>query len=241
MKNDHFHGKSVLEHLKDARAKGAELSIQRHGMAMPEHHFAAVNAAKDTLILLLILCRVFANFNLNLALVIGCGWLVWKGGRGALLGWGRIERLHRIIEEERQEILYNREEETVELKALYAAKGLKGKLLEDVVSVFMADDTRALSIMLEEELGVPLESFEHPLKLSFYSMIGVIGALLSFAIGGWLEPTYGTYASTSLLYGFLTVLTAKAQKNQVLEALVWNTALLGFSLGVTYWMSRLII
>ncbi len=43
-----------------------------------------------------------------LLLIFSAGWVVWKTARSALLGWARIERLHRVIEEERWEIEHHR-------------------------------------------------------------------------------------------------------------------------------------
>ncbi len=85
-------------------------------------------------------------------------------GRSAWLGWSRLERLHRILAQEKWEIEHNREQEREELGVLYAAKGFEGKLLEDVLDVLMADGDRLLKVMVEEELGLTLESQVHPLK-----------------------------------------------------------------------------
>ena len=78
----------------------------------------------------------------------------------------------RLLEEEKWEIEHNRNQEKVELKVLYRAKGFEGKLLDDVVDVLMADDKRALHIMLKEELGMTLEAYEHPLKQSLGALLG---------------------------------------------------------------------
>ena len=58
--------------------------------------------------------------------------------------------------EERFEIAHHRGQEKEELTELYALKGFKGELLDQVINVLMADDNRLLSVMLEEELGLEL-------------------------------------------------------------------------------------
>jgi hypothetical protein len=110
---------------------------------------------------------LFFSFSTPLFLMLSLfsfGWAVWKTGRSALLGWGRMERLHRLIEEERWEIQHHRAQERRELGEMYRAKGFDGKLLEEVLDVLMSDDNRLLKVMLEEELGLTLEAYEHPLR-----------------------------------------------------------------------------
>ena len=72
-------------------------------------------------------------------------------------GLGRLERLHRVIEEERWEIEHHRQEEREELAALYQAKGLTGKLLDDVVATLMADDNRLLQSCSKRRWGLLLK------------------------------------------------------------------------------------
>ena len=149
MKRNHFEGKSVVEHLKTARAKGALASAEIHGTEMPGHLSAAADAARETSVVLLLLWILLPS-QPTLFFLFAAGFFLWKIGRSALLGWARLERLHRVIEEERWEIEHQRQQEREELEALYQAKGLTGKLLDETVSVMMADDNRLLRIMLEE-------------------------------------------------------------------------------------------
>ncbi len=103
MKTDHFEGKSVIEHLKAARAKGALAAAEIHGTEMPGHLSAAADAARDTAVVLILLWILFPDQPL-LFFLFATGLFLWKIGRSALLGWARLERLHRVIEEERWEI-----------------------------------------------------------------------------------------------------------------------------------------
>jgi len=103
MKSDHFEGKSVLEHLKAARAKGALAAAEIHGSEMPGYLSAAADAARDTAVVLLLL-SILLPHAVTLFFLVAGGLFLWKIGRSALLGWARLERLHRVIEEERWEI-----------------------------------------------------------------------------------------------------------------------------------------
>jgi hypothetical protein len=237
MKTDHFEGKSVQEHLKAARAKGALAAAEIHGTEMPGHLSAAADAARDSAVVLLLLWILFPH-EPTLLLLMAAGLFLWKVGRSALLGWARLERLHRVIEEERWEIQHAREQEREELAALYQTKGLTGKLLDDVVTVMMADDNRLLNIMLEEEMGLALEIYEHPLKQSLGAGVGVLIATALFAGGYFLfSPIVGT--ALTIIIAAITV--AKLERNRRLEALIWNLALVAFVVGATYFLKQIFL
>ncbi len=85
MKNDHFGGKSVAEHLREARTRGAIASAEIHGTEMPGHLAAGADSARETAYILGILFLLIGNSFLIL-FIAACGLLVWKVGRSALLG-----------------------------------------------------------------------------------------------------------------------------------------------------------
>ena len=236
MKTDHFEGKSVLEHLKEARAKGGLAAAEIHGTEMPGHLSAAADAARDTAVVLLLLWILFPTA-ISLLLIFAAGLFLWKIGRSALLGWARLERLHRVIEEERWEIQHSRQQESEELAALYQAKGLSGKLLDDVVTVMMADDNRLLHIMLEEEMGLALEIYEHPLKQSVGAGIGVLLATALFA-GGYFF--FSPIVTTALTIIIAAITVAKLEKNRRIEALIWNLSLVAFVGTSIYFLKKLL-
>lgn len=238
MKNTHFGGKSVAEHLKEARAKGALASAEIHGTEMPGHLAAGADAARETAYLLGIL-YLLTQDSFWILFIAACGFLIWKVGRSALLGWSRLERLHRLIEEERWEIEHDRKQEEEELTALYQAKGFSGQLLKDVVSTLASDDNRLLRVMLEEEMGLTLEVYEHPLKQCVGAAVGVMAAslvcLLGFFGGPWsLGVAIGvTCASSAWVMSYLA-------RNRAMETIIWNLALVGFGLGAIYLLKGLL-
>jgi hypothetical protein len=238
--SDHFHGKTVVEHLKEARQKGALAAAEIHGTEMSGSVAAGADAARETATALLLIGLIFSftkfehAFVLFFLLMFSAGWLIWKTGRSALLGWGRLERLHRLIEEERWEIQHNRQQEREELTGLYEAKGFEGKLLEQVIDVLMADDNRCLRVMLEEEMGLTLEAFEHPLKQACGAAIGVAVAS-SIALIGWLTGGYsGLFVGIALILAGATWMASSLERNRVLNALIWVTALIALVAGILY-------
>jgi hypothetical protein len=239
MKTNHFEGKSVVEHLKSARAKGSLASAEIHGTEMPGHLSAAADAARETSVVLLLLWILLPS-QPTLFFLFAAGFFLWKIGRSALLGWSRLERLHRVIEEERWEIEHQREQEREELAALYRAKGLSGKLLDEVITVMMADDNRLLQIMLEEEMGLTLEVYEHPLKQSLGAGAGVLFATALFACGLFLFP-WGPILGAGLTIALSASVAAKLERNRRIEAMIWNLSTAGFALGVAYFLKTMFL
>jgi hypothetical protein len=245
--HSHFRGKDAMEHLIEARKKGYEASHEIHGTELPGHYSAAADAAKETSFLLVVLWILFHELKIPLTLdltflvAFTAGWTIWKVGRSAILGWSRLERLHRLIEEERWEIEHHRPQEKEELKALYAAKGFEGKLLDEVIDVLMADDNRLLKVMLEEELGLQLESYEHPLKQAAGAAVGVLAPVALMTCALFFLPPWGVGLCSILIIGGSAAGSAHLEKNKPGAALVWNLAVGVLAAGVAYFAAQLII
>lgn len=243
----HFKGKEAIEHVIDARIKGRAASAEIHGAELPGHYSAAADAAKETSLILVVLWTLFSELKfpveqvhwISLCFIIG--WLFWKVGRSAILGYSRLERLHRLIEEERWEIEHHRPQEREELKALYAAKGFSGKLLDESIDILMADDNRLLQVMLEEELGLSLESYEHPLKQALGAFLGVAASSVVMSCGFFLLPWWGAALTSALVIAVSAGTVARLERNQPLPAIVWNVANAALSASVAFFAAQLLI
>lgn len=226
----HFQGKEAIEHVIEARLKGKAASTEIHGAELPGHYSSAADAAKETALILLVLWTLFSELGISvqhinwLSFSFIIGWLFWKAGRSAILGYSRLERLHRLIEEERWEIEHHRPQEREELKAIYKAKGFSGALLEESVDILMADDNRLLQVMLEEELGLSLESYEHPLKQALGAFLGVLGSSLAMLLSFILLPWWGAAVGAALIITAAVATSAQLEKNNALRAVIWNLA-----------------
>lgn len=242
MTHAHFKDKEAIAHVVEAHARGIIASSEIHGTELPGHIFAATDAAKEMGLILSffwILATAVAVPQQQIAtllFIFTTGWIVWKTGRSALLAWARLERLHRIVEQERWEIEHNRDQEREELTALYQAKGFEGKLLEDVINVMMADGDRLLKVMVEEELGLSLESYEHPLKQALGAFLGsTTAALLCFAFY-YLIPEKGILIATLLCMAVAAGVATRYEQNRIIPAVVWNLALGIFAFGTLYFL-----
>lgn len=225
----HFKGKDAISHVAEAQAKGIISAAEIHGTEIPGPVSASADAARDTAFLLLMLSLILYYFApqtnpLLVLCIFSVGFMIFRTGRSAWLGWFRLERLHRVLEQEKWEIEHNRDQEREELKELYRAKGFDGELLEDVIDVLMADGDRLLKVMVEEELGLSLENVEHPLKQGLGAASGVFLAsalcLASFSLFGGI----GLIAASISVIGFSGMMIAWYAKNKLVPALVWNIA-----------------
>jgi hypothetical protein len=241
--SDHFAGKSVVEHLKEARTRGALAAAEIHGTEMPGHLSAAADAAKGSAFALLLLWAIGMlvlkqGQTLLVLLSFSCGWIIWKTARSSLLGWARMERLHRLIEEERWEIEHHRHQEKEELTEMYRAKGLSGNLLKEVIDVLMADDNRLLKVMLEEELGLTLEAYEHPLKQACGAAIGTLLSCSLLLISFLLPLSFALPVMAALIIAIAASITAKLERNRLLQAIVWNLASATLAAGSVYFLTQ---
>ncbi len=245
--NSHFKGKSVLKHIKDARYKGKSAAGEGHGIDTPGHIASAADAAKDTAICTLLIWiianalklphkQIYVLFSLFIF-----GFLLWKIGRSAILAWFRLEHINNLIEDEKYEIENNRKEERDELMQMYQTKGFAGSLLDKVVDVLMSDDNKLLGLMLEEEFGIALETYEHPLKQALGTAIGVFLSACALSIGIISSEDNGLFFAGFIVIFISSYIIATIEQLNILNSVVWNLAI-GFlaSFG-TYFIAQFIV
>jgi vacuolar iron transporter family protein len=233
--HSHFGEKSALNHVLEKRGEGVK---EIHGMELPGHLSAGADAMRETALFLWIVWAIISNLVI-LAIVVS-GFIVWKIGRSAWLGWVRLERLHRITEQEKFEIEHHRPQEREELTALYRAKGFEGKLLEDVIDVLMSDQDRLLKVMLEEELGLTLEAYEHPLKQALGAGFGAILGAIFPLIFSFLFPKYGMVVSSLTMIGLGAFISAFYERNRIVSAIVWNLSIAALAYGLIYFVLNMV-
>ncbi len=246
-KKSHFENLSVIEHLKNARQKGSRATSDLHAVEAPGHISAGADSAKDVAISTLLIQMIASTLDIGqekifiLLSVYLVGIFFWKVGRSAQLGWARIERINKAVMEEKFEIENNREEEREELTEIYAAKGLREPLLSKIIDVLMADDNKLLSIMLEEELGIPMESYVHPLKQALGAGVGVVIAALSIPTGLAISPSFGLFITAFSITGITGIILAKMEKLEVLEYTIKSLSITFLATFATYFFTKFLV
>lgn len=239
---DHFKGKDALGHIAEAQAEGLLSAAEIHGTETPGRISAACDAARDCAIILAlawIALQTTGASHLHSVVVLtllGISFALWKACRSAWLGWSRLERLNRILAQEKWEIEHNRQQERDELRVLYNAKGFEGKLLEEVLDVLMADGNRLLKVMAEEELGLSLETYDHPLTQSLGAAIGSLIALVCCILGAFLNAQWGIIVAALLVISASALVSARHADNRAMPAIIWNIGLASLSIGSLYFL-----
>lgn len=239
----HFEGQSALDHLKTARSKGQFAQAEIHGMEPSGFSVAFISSLRDVAIYFTLTVLFLSAFGMStdtylpfIALFFGL--VFWQTSRASFLGWSRLSRLHRLIEEERYEIEHHREQEREELIAMYQAKGFEGKQLDSIITVLMADDNRLLNIMLEEELGLKLERFEHPLKQGLGALLGSIVSFVLIFLCYYFFSLLGAFVFTSICLLVCGALHAKLLNNDRIQGSVWSLGIGFISLASAYFLLK---
>lgn len=242
--SDHYHGKDALSHVAEKQAQGILSSHEIHGLELSGSEHAFYDSARNMLVLLGLLYAILINLDLDsdtifkIFALFGLGAIIWFTGRSAWLAWVRLERLHRILAQEKWEIEHNRPQEREELRVLYGSKGFEGPLLEQVVDVLMADESRLLKVMVEEEMGITLQNVEHPLKQGFFSFLGAIASLLAVILT--LNVSYLSLAIIFIGVAVFSGIAALKAKNSPIDSAVWSIGIAVLSIGLTYFLTRFI-
>lgn len=239
--------KGIFEKLLKGRIREKAIFSEFQEERIPPHVESLFESALELSILGSLLIIIFQHLHLSRKellitfSIISFGYLIWKGAKVAHLGWNRLIRLHEVIEEERHEIEHRRENERKELETLYSAKGFSGELLQEVVNTLMSDDNRLLQIMLEEEMGLHLESYEHPLKRGVFASLGtLLSYVLSIIFVVFLTTTLATLLPPLLWALGSTFISYRFEKLEFSSSLIWLFAIVFFTLIASYFLIDLL-
>lgn len=231
----HIKEKTVVEHLAKARQKGYLASVELHNYGFSSKIFAFSDAFRDGIVLFSLLFLITNKLFISIAV----GFCLWKGLKMTLQGFMRLERLHFLVKEEKYEIEHHREEEKQELYAIYAAKGFKGPILDEVVATLMADDNRLLQVMLEEEMGISFETLDHPVITGAMASFGTI---CSFGLIYALSFTpFGIWIGGITTMLAIAIYETKKQKLPSFTHVIWSIASLIVVISFAYFFHKLFV
>ena len=90
--------------------------------------------------------------------------------------------------------------------------------------------------MVEEELGLSLESHEHPLKQGMGALIGSLFAFLACLIGLMVYPSWGLAIGAIFAIGSGAAVAAYHEKNRAVPAIVWNLGIAAVAFGFVFFI-----
>ena len=238
--HDHFEGKSAQDHLKEALLKGRRVQEHTHTPPLPTHLFCMSESIKELMVLLFLsftISFIFPGAKIwlpTLSVTLTLFWALYKGLTASLVGFEKLGRMHKLVAEEKHEITHNRSQEREELTAMYKLKGFEEPLLTQVIDVLMSDDHQLLMVMLEEELGMQLESEEHPIKQGLFAFIGTFlaGSIASGA--AYLLAPWGLPIVLALIFIGVSIFSSKIQSATKIQNVIWYIAIATLSLSLSY-------
>ncbi|NGX33943.1 MAG: hypothetical protein K1060chlam1_00287 [Candidatus Anoxychlamydiales bacterium] len=196
---------------------------------IPSHFIKFAQCAKEFTILFLIVFIALRNLHLPVLpfiLIFSFSFFILKIFLVAFLAWTKLQRLHKIIEDKKWHIEHKREETKAQLEEIYRAKGFSDKLLTDIVDTLTSDDNRLLQTMLEEEMGLSLGYFIHPIKQAFGAFLGMFLASIVFAITFFILPiAYCFFVSGGINIIASSIIAAKYEKTKMSKEIVWDLAI----------------
>lgn len=121
----------------------------------------------------------------------------------------QIEFYESEIARERDEIRRWPDRERDEIRAIYRTKGFTGELLDIVVRHITAEPERWANVMMREELGLAVESFDKPLRSGVtVGLSYLLGALIPVIAYFFVPPHLGVILSGIATVGALFVIGA---------------------------------
>jgi vacuolar iron transporter family protein len=158
----------------------------------------------------------------------------------------QIEFYHSEIERERDEIQRWPEREREEIRAIYRGKGFGGELLERIVAHITADPERWSDVMMREELGMAVESFDKPLRsaltvgLSYFAgaTVPVLGYLFVPAHEGLIISVIATVGTLFAVGAAKTTITARSWWRSGLESMATGIAAAAVTFGAGSFFGR---
>lgn len=221
---------SVEDHLHEARQRARNVLGGEGHFAGIDDWRRALMDARDAVIALWLVWVAFRGFGgstigPSFLVVLALGFALLQGVSAGRATFLQIRYHDAELRRERAEIHENIEHERDEVRALYAAKGFDGTVLEQIVDVISEDDDRLLKVMMEEELGLSIQHMDHPLVVGarHFAACALAGLVLTVpscwwdrtgalpwmpVVGGFLLAGIGVVVTGGFKKAFLEFLVA---------------------------------
>jgi len=177
----------MAEHISDARQRARRMLGGEVHPGETDDVSQALIRARDGVLLVWMLWVVLTGFAIQdeagaILVAAGVGFALLQGLAAGLATRARVEYYESELQRERHEIQTTPEHEREEVRVLYASKGFRPPLLDQIVDTLCADDDRLLKVMLEEELGLFLHHVNHPVLVGLWSGGGALAGALALAV-----------------------------------------------------------
>ena len=237
----------AADHVADARQRARQVLAGESHIGAVDDWRRALVSARDALIFIWLAWVALHGFGdppftgwMLVALSVALALLL--GISTARSTHAQVQYYAAELDRERGEIRTNFEHEREEVRELYAAKGFRDPLLEQIVDTLCADDDRLLKVMMEEELGLSLYHVNHPLIVGLWNFAGAVLAGLALALPTALMPAASAHWWMPLgglvLLGVISVVSARATGRSMIEFFAVGVVMAVVTGGVTYALSQ---
>lgn len=245
--DDHTTLSDAADHVIDARRRARQmLGAESHLGAVDDWRRALVST-RDALILIWLTWVALHGFGdppfaglMLVAMAIALACLVAIST--ARSTHAQVQYYAAEFERERTEIRDDFEQERAEVRALYAAKGFQGPLLDRVVDTLCADDDRLMKVMMEEELGLSMHHINHPLIVGVWNFAGALIGGLTLALPTIWLSTDATRIWMPIgglvLLAIVSLMSARAAHRSAVQIFAVGTVTAVVTGGTVYLLSQ---
>lgn len=233
----------IADHVSDARHRAREMLSGETHLGDVDDWRQALVSARDGVILLWLVWVGMRGLGVTahagaVLVSTGLGFSLYLGMTASVATRLRLRYYERELERERGEIRDQPEHEREEVRALYAAKGFEGTMLERITDTLCEDEDRLLKLMMEEELGLFIHHINHPLLVGLWNGAGAAVATLLLATPVCFQTAERTTVWMSggagALLVALGVVSARVTHRSVLPVIASWMAMAGLAGGLTY-------
>ncbi|HUU85988.1 MAG TPA: VIT1/CCC1 transporter family protein [Phycisphaerae bacterium] len=180
-------GGDMADHISEARQRARRMLAAEAHVGPVDDARQSIARARDGVLLIWLIWVALHGFGVSaevggILVAAGVGLSIFIGLVAAVATRTQLQYYESELERERQEIRNTPEHEREEVRALYAAKGFRPPLLDQITDTICADDDRLLKVMMEEELGFFIHRFNHPAMVGLWHAGGSLVGALALAV-----------------------------------------------------------
>ena len=168
------------------------------------------------------------------ATVIG----IYGGIANALAVAAQLRHWVHELNRERTEVHDNPVEEREELRAIYEAKGFSGQQLESIVDTLCSDEDRLLRVMMEEEMGIFFEQWNHPAIIGAIAGAASVAGGLAVAAAAVTASTWLPVAAAAAILALAAMIRTGWARPATVESFVRWCLVAGAVCGIAFFLSR---
>lgn len=237
---------TTAAHLETARLRGRGMIAAEVAGSQPYEVLHAASAARDGAMLVLALWAMLmgagrADLGPTLLVAAAVVFGLYGGIGNALAIAAQLRHWTHELNRERNEIRDCPGEEREELRAIYEAKGFSGQQLDSIIDTLCSDDDRLLRVMMEEEMGIFFEQWNHPAVIGAITGAASIVGGLVVAGAAMFSAGWAPIAAATAILALAAMIRTGWTRAETVESFARWAVVAGVVGGVAFFLSRLLV